>query len=367
MTHRRPLNLIYLLPLALLLAGCPRRNNEEIQVTVTDQGGGEARKPRPENELEALARSEGEIVWYTSITGEQAQQFAHKFEVKHPGVRVRLVREGTFDLVERIQREISNGTAHADVLHVLDPAIFVGLRQRGELYYYEPPEATAVPPEYRDPGYWTGARLVTLGLAYNPKTLAAHLAPKRWDDLLNLRWKGKLGLKDAQTAGSAYAQYYFLRELYGVSYWQQLSRLKPRIYKTEENLLDAVSAGEISVAAGIMIGRLPGTGEGVRNLETVWPKDGVPLIIGPVAILARAPHPNAARLFIDYTLSREGQAALRDLLGAYPTRSDVAAPHGWPELTTLPLLQPQTGWTEYLEKQGALRSEYSKLFHGESE
>ena len=56
-----------------------------------------------------------------------------------------------------------------------------------------------------------------------------------------LRWHfvkaGKLGLKDAQTAGSAYAQYYFLRELYGVSYWQQLSRLKPRIYKTEEKAL----------------------------------------------------------------------------------------------------------------------------------
>lgn len=370
MNHNGPLHngLVLLAATAvLLLCGCPRDNNEEIQVTVTDRGGGEARTPPGADDLLTLARSEGEVTWYTSITAQQAEKFVAKFEAKYPGVRVRLVRGGTFDLAERVQKGIMSGQPDADVLHVLDPAIFVALRQRGELFYYEPAEATAVPPEYKDPGYWTAARLVTVGLAYDPKRLAVAKAPQHWRDLLQPRWKGKIGLKDAQTAGSAYAQYYFLRERYGVDYWQQLSRLKPRIYKTEDELLDAVRGGEILVAAGIMTGRIPGSAGAAHEPRTVLAKDGVPLIIGPVAILSRAPHRNGARLLVNFTLSPEGQAALRDLSGAYPTRSDVPAPQGWPALSTLPLLQPESGWTEYLEKQSALRSEYTRLFHGESE
>ena len=99
---------------ALTLCGCPRTDNhEEIQVTVTDEGGGEARQTPAQEQLLALARREGEVNVYTSMTGDPANAFAHKFEAKYPGVKVRLVREGTFDLVERVQREITTGQARA--------------------------------------------------------------------------------------------------------------------------------------------------------------------------------------------------------------------------------------------------------------
>lgn len=367
-SHTTTLLLLLAAFAALALSGCPSGNgHEEIQVTVTNQGGGEARDNPSAEELFALARREGEVNWYTSITADQADAFARKFEARYPGVRVRLVREGTFDLIERLQQEITRGEARADVLHVLDPAVFVALRQRGELYYYESPEAHAVSPEYKDPGYWSAARLVTVGLAYATAHLPRARAPRQWEQLENTRWRGKLGLKDAQTTGSAYAQYYFLRELYGTSYWNRVAASKPRIYKTEEDMLAAVASGEVLVAAGIMISRLPGEADGVTGIEIVWPTDGVPLIIAPVAILNRAPHVSAARLFLNYTLSAEGQTALRDLGGAYPARSDVAAPQGCPPLESLPLLQPASGWTEYLDKQSSLRAEYTHLFHGEGE
>jgi iron(III) transport system substrate-binding protein len=315
--------------------------------------------------LVKLARSEGELTWFTSITASEAGAFVKRFEAKYPGITVRLVRGSTFDLVDRIQREIDQGVPQADVLHVLDPAIFVQLRERGELALYEPPTASAIPPEYKDPGYWTSARLVTIGVAYDAGKIGAANAPKSWSALLHPRWKGKLGLKDAQSAGSAYAQYYFLREKYGVSYWEQMANLSPRIYKTEDDLLKALRVGEIQVAAGIIVRKMEGADKG--RLKTVWPDDGVPLVPGPVAILNRAPHPNAAKLFVNYTLSADGQAALRDLLGAYSARPDVKAPDGWPALNTLPLLRPDNGWAEYLQKQVPLRAEYSRLFHGESE
>jgi iron(III) transport system substrate-binding protein len=353
----------------MVLSGCPRGNgNEEILVTVNDEGGGEATTNRAGEHLVALARAEGEVTWFTSTPAAEAAQFVRGFESKYPPLRVRLVRGGTFDLTDRIERDLSAGTLAADVMHVLDPAIFVALRQRGELMAYSSPAAAAIPPEYRDPGYWCAARIVVLGMAYDRRRVTDAEVPHQWPVLLQQRWKGKVGLKDAQTAGSAYAQYYFLREKYGQDFWEQFAAQKPRIYKTEDDLLEALTGGEIQVAAGVMGYRMNEYARRYRQtVGMIWPSDGVPLVIGPVAILSRAPHPNAARLFVDYCLSKEGQAALRDLLGAYSPRPDVAPPRDAPRLSDLKLLRPPAGWAEYLGKQGELRAEYARLFHGESE
>lgn len=357
--------LFFCLIILMGLSGCPRPIPEEIQVTVTDEGGGEALRPPSLDTLISLARQEGIVNWYTSITEQQALGFARQFETKYPGIRVQLQRGGTFSIIEKIEKEISKGRVQADVLQVLDPAIFVSLAQRGELFYYEAPEAAAVPAAYKSPGYWTAVRLVALGLAYNPQQIAPSQLPRRWSDLLQARWQGKIGLKDALTAGSAYALYYLLRELYGVAYWRKMAQLQPRIYKTEEAMLEALSQGEIKIAAGLAISRLLSEDAHAKHIKTIWPQDGIPLIIGPVAILKRAPHPNAARLFVRYMLSQEGQMALRDLLGTYPARSDLAEPAGCPALASLPLLQPISDWTEYLEKQSALRTEFVQLFNRE--
>lgn len=368
---KRPLSLSLSLALATLLlacltlTGCPGpAPNDEIRVKVSDSGGGKA-DTLSESDVYKLAKFEGQLNWYTSITEDQANSFIRLFETRYPGVRVNLKREPTFSLVDRIRGEINNGALQADVLHVLDPAIFVQLRTNGELLIYDPPAASAVAADYKDPGYWTAARLISVAMAYDSRKVSQTRAPKAWSDLLNTHWKDKIGVKDAQTAGSAYAMYYFLREQYGVAYWQQLAALRPRLYKTGAALLKGLRDGEIEVAAGVMEADLAANASG--PVKKVWPSDGVPLIPGPIGILSRAPHPDAAKLFVNFTLSPEGQKALRDLRGAYPSRSDIPPPQGWPALSSLRLLRPDNGWGEYLEKQSKLRTEYLQLFRGESE
>lgn len=351
---------------SLVLSGCPKPpDNGEIRVTVSDEGGGGKSDALTDGDLLKLARFEKQVNWYTSITEDQANSFIRLFEARYPGVKVNLMREPTFSLVDRIRKEIDAGALQADVLHVVDPAIFVQLRSEGELLLYDPPAAVAVAPEYKDPGYWTAARLISMGMAYDAQKVSAARAPKAWSDLLNPRWKDKIGIKDAQTAGSAYAMYYFLREQYGVAYWEQLARLRPRLYKTGAALLKGLSDGEIQVAAGVMEGDIAANTKG--EVQKVWPTDGVPLIPGPIGILSRAPHPDAAKLFVNFTLSTEGQTALRDLRGAYPSRGDIPPPQGWPALSSLRLLRPDNGWGEYLDKQNKLRTEYLQLFRSEGE
>lgn len=354
---------------AALLSGCPNsQNNEEIVITITDESGGDGYKPATREEIVQAARSEAEINWYTSMPEQQASEFAAGFEKQYDFLRVRITRQSTFDIVARVEDELNTGRTQADVIHVLDPGIFIALRKRGQLYRYESPESKNIPPQYKDPGYWTAARLVTVCLAYNTDRVSANDAPRTWRDLLDEKWAHRIAMKDAETGGSAYAQYYFLREKYGAAYWEELARLRPAMYKSEDRVLQAVLNGTADVAGGVLGYKIYQYEKVDKQpVRAVWPTDGVPVSPGPVAMLRTCPHPNASKLFVDYVLSREGQAALASMLGSYSPRPDVDAPEGRIPLSELVLLRAEDGWEEYQSKQGALRSEYGKLFNPESE
>jgi iron(III) transport system substrate-binding protein len=81
-------------------------------------------------------------------------------------------------------------------------------------------------------------------------------------------------------------------------------------------------------------------------LEIVYPREGVPLVISPTAIMSFAPHPNAARLFTDFTFSREIQQVMADSEGLYTGHPDVKYPADKPKLSELKLLQVDPGELE---------------------
>jgi iron(III) transport system substrate-binding protein len=351
---------------AAFLAGCPPAQQEQpIRVVVSDETDHSSARPSAASVLE-LARREGELWWYTSLPDEPAQDFIRLFTRKHPFLTVRLVRESTFDIIQRIQAEVDNGRVQADVLHVLDVAPFVKLKKQGQILRYESPEERFIPAQYKDPGVWSALRLVALGIAYNTQRIQ-DAPPRTWTDLLQSRFKGRIALKDAQTAGSAYAHYFFLREEYGVAYWRKMAAQKPQIFKTAEESMSALQAGTVDVVSGAMDYTVDDAQRSGSPIRAVWPSDGVPVMLGPVAILRAAPHPNAARLFIDFALSAEGQRALGRLLGGYSVRADVPAPTGLPPLNNLRVMTPAGGWEAYAERQEVLKAEYTQLFHPGSE
>ncbi len=349
------------------LSGCPPPADEgPVRVVVSDNSVAQSHPLSPAQMAE-LARGEGELWWYTSMPEEAARQFLEVFHSKYPFLNTVLVRGGTFELAQRVSNELQQGRIQVDVLHVLDPATFVDLKKRGELLWYDSPQARSIPLEYRDTGFWVGMRLTTLCIAYDTRRMSRQDVPSRWEELLDPKFTGRIGLKDAQTAGSAYAQYYYLRERYGTAFWERLAARKPRIFKTAEDNIQALLDKQIDVIGGIMGYAVYHAVRAGKPIGIVWPEDGVPVILGPIAILKRAPHPNAGKLFVDFALSEEGQQAIRDLLGTYSVRPDVQPPAGRPPLSELKLIRPSDGWDEFATKQAQLRAEYTRLFHSEAE
>jgi len=347
------------------MAGCPPPGDSDIRVTVSSSG--ENARDLSREEIIGLARREAEVWWYTSLPERQAQAYLDRFESAYPFITAHLVRGSTFDIVRRIDRELARGEVRADSLHVLDPAVFDDLRRRGELYSHEPEDARHFPSDYQEAGQWTAMRAVTICIAYDSSRMSAEEAPSTWLDLLDQKWRGRIGLKDAQTGGSAFSEYYLLRELYGIYFWRQMAGQQPLLFRSSADTLRALTSGQIDLAGGILGYSVFGAIEDGMPVMPVWPEDGVPMTVGPVAVLSRAPHPHAAMLFMDWALSKEGQEAIVDISGAYSLRDDVDPPPGRPRLSELSIIAHEGSWTEYRTRQDRLQSEYSRLFHPESE
>ncbi len=315
---------------------------------------------------------ERELWWYTSAPEEQANQFLSAFQDKYSGINAHAnpgASRSTFQVIAQVNEELE-GELRADVLHVLDVGIFVQFKDEAKLLRYRSPEYAALEPRYRDDAgaYWGAMRAVAICMAYNKRLLGPdEAAPRTWRDLWEPRWGGGRIALENVNAGSQYAQYYFLREQYGRHHWETLATQKPRFFNSSREILEALERGDVSIAGEMMgyaLSNWKRAGHG--DIVGVWPEDGVPLALAPVAILRRAKHPNAARLFVDFALSREGQELWQELLGAYSVRGDVGPPPGRPALSELNVLSTDD-WDDYVEKQTRFRAEFSATFHVSSD
>jgi len=195
-------------------------------------------------------------------------------------------------------------------------------------------------------------------MAYNESRIDT--PPQRWIDLLDDRWRGRIGLEDINTAGSQYGQYYMLREKLGAKFWEELlSVQEPRIYYRTEELANALLEGEIDIAGEFSIHTVYSyrVKKGV-SIQGIYPEEGIPLVVNPVAIINQTVHPEEAKIFLDFLLSQRGQELMQRLNYKYSIREDVTSLEGIPSLDNLNILRPENA-VEY----GRKRSEYIQEFN----
>jgi len=307
------------------------------------------------------AKKEGKVVWYTSLALPTAEKIGKLFEAAYPGIKVEVQRTGSQRILQRVMQEMQANLKLVDVIHTSDAGHFVLLKEKKLLMKYSPAGIDAFPAGFKDKdGYYFTLRATVNVIAYNTKLVPAAEAPKGWKDLLDPKWRGKMVTAHPGYSGVISTHVLALVQLYGWDYFKQLAQNKLMLVQSAVDPAGVVASGERQVAVDggdYYYYQMKKKG---NPIEVVYPKEGVPLVISPSAIASFAPHPNAAKLFTDFTFTRELQQVMADSEGLYTGHPEVKYPADKPKLSDLKLL---TVDPEELERRNEeIKSRFVEFF-----
>jgi iron(III) transport system substrate-binding protein len=294
--------------------------------------------------LEEAARKEGEITWYTShYTSEGAEDLGRGFTEMY-GIKANVVRMTAQVAYQRVLQDLKKNQVPCDVFSSTDIGHYVRLAAQGRLEKYRPQTESKISPVFRNfdsDGYYhtTSAGLVVL--TYNSAKVKSEDAPRKWPDLLDIKWKGKVSIGHPGFSGYVGTWVLTIRNLYGWSFFDRLEKNKPQIGRSINDTVTALNAGERQVAAGAEGSTLFSASRG-NPLAVNYPSDGAVLIIAPSAIVKGARHPNAARLFMEYLYSIEASKINARHFGI-PLRPEVPSPPGARPISEIKTIRPTVG------------------------
>jgi len=255
-------------------------------------------------ELIAAAKSEGKLVYYTANFAEIEQQVIKAFNKRFPEIKVEMVRAPGGQLITRVKTEAAAGKLIADVVDHSDRALMQPLE---DLFQdYAPPNAADYDPHALiSPKYWPRAT-IAWSIAYNTELVKD--PPKSWMDLCKPQYgPKKIGQVVAPSGGTTWTRIMFERQTFGDDYWKKQAATQPVLYPSGAPTSDAMVRGEISI--GVLLYNIAYIKKrDGAPVEIIFPSDGVPLNYYAAGVTKTAANPNAAKLFLNWNMSDEGQA-----------------------------------------------------------
>ena len=277
-------------------------------------------------ELIAAAEKEGSLTYYTANFAETEQEVIKAFNKRFPKIKVAMVRAPGGQLITRIKTEAAAGKLGADVINHSDRGL---MKELEDMFMdYAPPNAAAYRPDALvSPKLWPG---VTLGWAIAYNTALVKNAPKTWMDLLKPEYKNKtIGHVIGPSGGTTWTRVMFERQVLGEDYHTKQAALGIALYPSGAPLSDALVRGEVSIAPLLYNIIYTKIVDGAPA-EAIFAPEGVPIIPYADGIPKTAKSPNAARLFMNWRLSNEGQTFQIKSLGNITSMKEPPIyPKGW--------------------------------------
>jgi iron(III) transport system substrate-binding protein len=290
----------------------------------------------------AAAKKEGKVVWYVSMFDiGTAEEVAKAFEARYPGVTVEVVRATAGVIYQRVLQEAQAGVFADDVFSSTEEGHYLHFKDQKLLRPYLPVGADKVLPRFQhidpDNDYQVASVGVML-LLRNTQKVSEGEAPKNWKDLLDPKWKDKIAFGHPAFSGYIATWVLALKDLYGWDYFKKMAAQNPLIGRSANDAITELDSGERVVAAGPDATTLKSKNKG-NPIDIIYPTDGSVFMTAPSAILAKAPHPHAAELFMDFFMTKEySQVLVKN--GFSPLRPDVMPPKGLQPLAKVKLLRP---------------------------
>lgn len=261
------------------------------------------------------AKKEGSLTWFNGYIGDTiAQDMVGRFERAHPGVKLNTIRSTSQVAFQRLRQDQQAGLHNCDVYSSSDISHFDDLQREKRLLPFTPANAAKFDPALRNKSLWVDgqyypALISMMALAYNSRHVTAAEAPKNWPDLLNPKWRGKVAVGHPGFSGYAGTWALLMQQMYGEGFFDKLAANKPLVGRSSNDSVTQLNAAERIVAASPAYVAIE-SGRRGNPIVVNYPKDGALLMVSPAGIMADAPRPAAAKLFMEWLIGPENSALL---------------------------------------------------------
>jgi iron(III) transport system substrate-binding protein len=302
----------------------------------------------------------GTLVLYTSQPDAIAAQTIAGFKAVAPGVKVELFRSGTTQVMSRLAAEFAAGAPKPDVLLIADAMSMESLKAAGHLAKLPGIDVSALPPGSYDPERtYFGTKLITTGIVVNT---ADRNPPASWADLAGPAAKGQVVLPSPLYSGAAMitAGAFAQDPALGPGFLARLAANGATAVQGNGQVLSAVAGGQSMLGMVVDFMAINAARKGAP-VRFIVPKEGLTAVTEPVAMLATAHNPEAAKAFVAFLLSKAGQElAVRQ--GFIPVRRDVEGPPDFPADVADHLMKVDIA--RVLKEQDALKKSFVAAFGG---
>jgi len=288
------------------------------------------------------AAGERELTWYLShLSAPVAEEIGRMFTNRYPGIKVNVVRTTAQVAYQRLTLDRKNKLANCDIFSTPDVSHFVSLKAAGALLRYTSPNAEKLFPVFRDAdpdGYYHVVSASLLSIVYNKNLVRPDEAPKTWKELIDPKWRSKLVVGNPAFSSFMGNWVLYMNRLYGWDYLERLRANRPFVGRSIIDGLTMLNSGERAVAVAPASLAEEAALKGAP-LAVSYPSDGSILMLSFSAIPADAPHPNAAKLFLNFVHDIEiCQLAIPQF--GEPLRPEVVLPPGRKSAATVKIYRP---------------------------
>lgn len=266
---------------------------------------------KAQDDLVAKAQNERELILYGTALAGQFDKFAEPFRRRYPFIKTQYSRTTGEALTSKILREVSARQLSADVILINNYTHRIFMK-RNIITAYSPPTSGNFPPGFIDKqGYWVGFYLVPYAITYNTKLIPKAAAPTSFEDLLQPKWKGRISLeREEYLVTQAHMQY--LGKQKAIDYFKKLAQQDLLLVNGHSNQAMLLTAGEFPIIVYSDIARTEELKR--RGAPIDWVRAGPYItVLVSAAITREAKHPAAARLFMNYLASDEGQKEILNM------------------------------------------------------
>jgi iron(III) transport system substrate-binding protein len=271
------------------------------------------------------AKKEGAVVLYSALSDDDLKTISAGFDKEYPGIKIEHFQEQGEDSASKMSEEARAGVYKADVLDT-DQNTMYAVGQAGLLAKYNAPVATNVDPRLKQT-YFTGYRIQVKPISYNTKIISAADAPTGYTDLLDPKYDNKLCAEASEV--SVFAD--MLQQMgqdQGTQFWKTLHQHGLRFVDGQTNLVQSLVSGDCPIAVSANVHTV--AKDIAKGAPLAWVKtDPLYANYDGVGVAAKAPHPYAARLWVNYVLSETGQQAIAN---AYRVPANKSVQPKEPEL-----------------------------------